>query len=80
MTQPLLQPAILVSENCPECQGTGEDRKSPVPHHPCDRCEGSGREVREVPMSEAFEMLREQHLRITEPPPSELRARALADT
>lgn len=72
---PLLEPAVLVSENCPDCRGTGfkvvtglaaetpwakQDRDAqdvPRSTTPCGRCEGAGREVREVPLSELMQLL-----------------------
>lgn len=91
---PLLEPALLVSENCPECRGTGYkvvlgngDTVSPwlsadalsldAPRKttPCDRCEGAGREVREVPLSEVARMLHGAMQRYAPPSPSELRGR-----
>lgn len=87
---PLLEPAVLVSQNCPECRGTGfrvvkgAATEAPwlrasadvmdVPRRTvrCERCEGGGREVSEVPISEFVQLLqrsREAH----SPSPSELR-------
>ena len=88
---PLLEAAVLVSENCPSCRGTGyrvlrtgghdapwsgrDPLASDVPKNtgPCADCEGSGRTVREVPVSE-FAQLAQQSLRPPRvPSPSELR-------
>lgn len=73
--QPLLEPAVLVTENCDDCRGTGlEDR---LDGGPCGKCEGSGRLVSEVPMSIAYRMMADHSERATAPPPSELRRQAL---
>lgn len=70
MHQPLLEPAVLVSENCSECRGTGVVGE---PEVECAACEGAARVVNEVPMSEAWEMMRSAHARLVAPPPSALR-------
>lgn len=70
--EPLREPAILVSENCPECSGTGE-RSGGIP---CPDCDASGRLINEVPASIAFGMLRDHNARATAPPPSVLRDQA----
>lgn len=67
--QPLLEPALIVSENCPECRGTGVLPGDLV----CDTCGGTARLVHEVPMSEAWEMMQSAHARAVAPPPSILR-------
>lgn len=67
--QPLLEPAVLVSENCPDCHGTGEREGEGA----CGRCDGDGRELHEVPLSEFHTMMQDAQRRVTAPPPSVLR-------
>jgi DnaJ-class molecular chaperone len=69
MPEPLLEPAVLVSTNCPECSGTGS-RPDGIP---CPPCEATGRVVEEQPASIAYGMLRDAHARAVAPPPSMLR-------
>lgn len=71
--QPLLEPAVLLSENCPECIGTGQIQNGPRAGGACDHCDGAGRQVREVPLSEVWTMMQTAHARVVAPPPSELR-------
>jgi DnaJ-class molecular chaperone len=66
--QPLMEPAVLVTENCPDCRGTGVGADEP-----CPMCEGSGRVVSEVPMSVAYAQMQACAARATAPPPSMLR-------
>lgn len=74
--QPLAEAAVLVSENCPECRGTGVRDAAQAPDHPCELCEGSGRVVSEVPMSVAFAQMQAASALATAPPPSALREQA----
>jgi DnaJ-class molecular chaperone len=76
MAQPLLEAAVLVSENCPECRGTGRRHDRGAPDHPCELCEESGRLVSEVPMSVAFAQMQAASAQATAPPPSALREQA----
>jgi DnaJ-class molecular chaperone len=91
---PLLEAAVLVSENCPDCRGTGyrvkqgevdvppwDGRDPSVPDVPnrtveCSRCEGAGREVREVPLTELRQMLQGAAAGFAPLAPSEMRGRA----
>jgi hypothetical protein len=49
---PLSEPAVLVSQNCERCGGTGGSTALG-----CSRCDGSGRVVSEVPLSEFLQLL-----------------------
>lgn len=93
---PLLEPAVLVSENCPDCRGTGfrvvvrgstpselpwagrDPLKQDMPKNtvPCEHCEGQGRQLREVPVSELAQLMNVSTQRPRSPSPSELRGRA----
>jgi DnaJ-class molecular chaperone len=68
--EPLREPAVLLSENCPECRGTGQMYEPHRNSWPCGRCDGAGREVREVPLSEVWEMAQASHAAVIAPPPS----------
>jgi hypothetical protein len=97
---PLLEAAVLVSQNCEPCRGTGyrvrstrpvasghdpigapwdgRDAATPdVPTNtvPCEDCEGAGRQVHEVPLSELAQMLQQAATGPRAPSPSELRGR-----
>ncbi len=75
MEQPLLEPCLLISDNCRACRGTAE-----LPNGaPCEDCNGSGREVREMPLSAAWELAQGAHARLVAPPPSALREAARED-
>jgi hypothetical protein len=81
MPEPLLEPALLVSDNCTACHGTGDGTGETEGGRAalCTHCEGSGREVREMPVSAAFEMARQSYERLTAPPPSAVREQAIAE-
>lgn len=92
---PLLEPAVLVADNCERCRGTafvvkvgapdglvsqepwaGRDPlASDVPKNtePCPDCNGQGRTLREVPLSEFVQMAGAVMQRFQAPSPSELR-------
>lgn len=75
---PLLEAAVLLSENCLLCKGTGRIQPGqPLEGAVCHECDGAGRQVREVPLSELWPMAQQAHARVVAPPPSALREQEL---
>jgi DnaJ-class molecular chaperone len=70
---------VLVSENCTACKGTGTlERKES--RSTCGDCDGSGRRISEMPVSEVYELARRRAERLVAPPPSAAREEALRVT
>lgn len=76
MAVPLLEPGLLVTDNCTACRGTGRLADEETV---CGDCGGSGREVTEMPLAQAFERAQAQAQALVAPTPTMARAAALAE-